>query len=90
MNLDGSGLTHLAPLSKLHHDLYPSYSPDGNKIAFTSDRHSTDITRFTYGTFDLFTMNSDGSDVTDIAPLAGSCPFDGNCVAPLWGANGSD
>jgi TolB protein len=90
MNLDGSGLKHLAPLAKFHHDLYPSYSPDGKKIAFMSDRLSTDITRFTYGTFDLFTMNSDGSDVTDVAPAVASCPFDGNCVLPLWGADDSD
>ena len=90
MNLDGSRLKHLAPLAKFHHDLYPSYSPDGKKITFMSDRFSTDIARFTYGTFDLLTMNSDGSDVKDMTPLAGSCPFDGNCVAPLWGASDSD
>lgn len=89
MNLDGSGLKRLAPLGKFHHDLYPSYSPDGKKITFMSDRQSTDITQFTYGTFDLFTMKSDGSDVTDIVPLAGSCPFDGNCVLPLWGPSDS-
>jgi len=90
MNLDGSGLKHLAPLPQFHHDGYPSYSPDGQKITFTSDRLSTDITQFTYGTFGLFTMNSDGSDVTDISPAVGSCPFDGNCVAPLWGVDDSD
>ena len=89
VNVDGSGLKHLAPLRKFRHDLYPSYSPDGKKITFMSDRLSTDITQFTYGTFDLFTMDSDGLNVTDIVPGIGSCPFDGNCVLPLWGA-GSD
>jgi Tol biopolymer transport system component len=87
MNPDGSGLTHLAPLSKFHHDLYPSYSPDGTKIAFVSDRFSTDITEFTYGTFDIVTMNVDGSNLTDVAPGVGFCPDDGNCVDALWGAN---
>ncbi len=87
MNLDGSGLKHLAPLSKFHHDLYPSYSPDGTKIAFISDRFSIDITKFTYGTFDIVTMNVDGSNLTDVAPAVGFCPDDGNCVDALWGRN---
>jgi|tagenome__1003787_1003787.scaffolds.fasta_scaffold20985004_1 Tol biopolymer transport system component len=87
MNLDGTGLTRLGPLSKFHHDLSPSYSPDGNKIAFISDRFSTDITEFTYGTFDVVIMNADGTDVTDVLPGAGSCPDDGNCVDALWGAS---
>jgi Tol biopolymer transport system component len=90
MGLDGSGLKRLAPLPKFHHDFYPSYSPDGKKITFVSDRVSTDITQFTYGMLDLFIMNSDGSHVNDIAPGVGSCPFDGNCVAPLWGTSASD
>ena len=48
MNIDGTGLKRLAPLSKFHHDLGPSYSPDGTKISFITDRFSTDITEFTY------------------------------------------
>jgi Tol biopolymer transport system component len=87
MNLDGSRLKRLAPLPSFHHDLWPSYSPDGSKIAFVSDRSSSDITEFTYGTFDIFTMNSDGSELTDVAPSVGSCPKDGNCVDALWGGN---
>ena len=89
MNLDGSQLKHLGVPPQFHHDLYPSYSPDGKKIAFISDRFATDITQFTYGTFDLFTMNPDGSDVTDVLPAIASCPFDGNCAQPLWGPSGS-
>jgi Tol biopolymer transport system component len=87
MNLDGSGRKRLAPLSPFHHDLYPSYSPDGTKITFVSDRFSPDITEFTYGTFDVLTVHADGSGVTDVVPTAGSCPFDGNCVTPFWGPN---
>jgi Tol biopolymer transport system component len=85
MNLDGSGRKRLAPMSKFHHDLYPSFSPDGTAITFMSDRFSTDIDPFTYGTWDILTVNSDGSGVTDVASRIGSCPHDGNCVTPFWG-----
>lgn len=39
-------------------DFNPVYSPDGTKIAFTSDRNNA--------TFDLFVMNADGSNPTRI------------------------
>ena len=87
MNRNGSQLKTLASTPAFHHDLYPSYSPDGNRIAFISDRFSTDITEFTYGTFDILTIDSDGPNLTIAAPGAGSCPFDGNCVTPLWGVS---
>jgi Tol biopolymer transport system component len=90
MNLDGSGRKRLAPQSRFHHDLYPSYSPDGTKITFISDRFSGDITKFTDGTFDILTMNTDGSALTDVAQGAGYCPNDGHCVTPLWGPNPSE
>ena len=87
MNVNGTGLHKLAPLSTFHHDLGPSYSPDGSTISFITDRFSTDITEFTYGTFDIVTMNADGTNLIDILPAAGSCPNDGNCVDALWGAS---
>jgi Tol biopolymer transport system component len=87
MNIDGSGLRQLAPLARFHHDLAPSYSPDGKRISFATDRFSNDITKSTYGTFDIVTMNADGSKLNDIAPKSGACPNDGNCVDPLWGAS---
>ncbi len=90
MNLDGSGRKRLAPMSKFHHDLYPSFSPDGTKITFISDRFSTDIDPFTYGTWDILTVNADGSVVADIASRVGSCPHDGNCVTPFWGVDQSE
>jgi hypothetical protein len=54
-----------------------------------SDRFSTDITKSTYGTFDIVTMNIDGSDLTDVAQAVGFCPDDGNCVDARWGRNPS-
>lgn len=73
MNLNGTGLKRLAPLASFHHDLGATYSPDGNRISFYTDRFSTDITEFTYGTF--VTRNADGTNIVDIAPSVGFCPF---------------
>jgi Tol biopolymer transport system component len=86
MNLDGTGRKTLAADSAFHHDSYPSFSPDGTKIAFVSDRFSSDITQFTPGTFDILTVGTDNANLYVVAPMAGSCPFDSNCVSPFWGA----
>jgi Tol biopolymer transport system component len=90
MNLDGSNRKPLAPGGGFHHDLYPTYSPDGKKISFASDRFSNDIAEFTYGTFGVLTMNSNGTEIEEILPAAGSCPHDGNCVDPSWGSSPTD
>ena len=87
MNLNGSGLQKLAPLNRFHHDLTASYSPDGSKISFVSDRFSSDITEFTYGTFDILTMNADGTNIVDVLSGVGFCPNDGNCGNTSWGAS---
>jgi len=75
-DLDLTQLTH-APGT---HNSPGSYSPDGRKIVFVSDRFSSDLS------LDLFTMNADGSDVDRIASgiTVGGCP-DLNCVGPSWG-----
>jgi len=39
-----------------------------------------------YGTFDVFTMNADGTSLTDILANSGQCPNGGNCVTPVGGA----
>ena len=87
MNLDGSRMKRLAHVSRFHHDLYPSFSPDGTKISFVSDRFSHDVSKSAYGTFDVLTLNTDGGDIIDIAPKLGSCPNDSNCVTPYWGSS---
>jgi len=51
MNIDGSEQVNLTNNSA--NDDYPSFSPDGSKIAFTSDRD---------GNLEIYTMNVDGSD----------------------------
>jgi Tol biopolymer transport system component len=80
MKLNGTGLTKLSNPGKGHHDIPGTYSPDGTKIVFASDRLSNNLS------LDLFIMNADGSDIHRIASglTVGGCP-DGNCVTPSWG-----
>jgi Tol biopolymer transport system component len=80
MNLNGTGLTKLSNPGKGHHDIPGTYSPDGTKIVFASDRLSNNLS------LDLFIMNADGSDIHRIASglTVGGCS-DGNCVTPSWG-----
>jgi TolB protein len=60
-NADGSGLTALTSNSAA--DVSPALSPDGTKIVFSSDRDG--------GDFDLYTMDTDGSDVVQVTNLPG-------------------
>jgi Tol biopolymer transport system component len=55
LNVNGRGVTRLTnhPAS----DLYPSWSPDGKRIAFESDRN---------GNWEIYVMNADGSEVTNL------------------------
>ncbi len=80
MNLNGKGLKELSNPGKGHVDIPGTYSPDGTKIVFSSDRLSSNQS------LDLFVMNADGSGIHRIASglTVGGCP-DGNCVTPSWG-----
>jgi len=53
MNADGSGVTRLT--NNPANDRWPSWSPDGRRIAFESDRD---------GNWEIYVMNADGSGVT--------------------------
>jgi len=70
MNMDGSGRTRLTNAPAL--DVGPSWSPDGEKIAFESDRAGGD-----YG-WKIYVMNADGSGQTFLH--VGS--------APAWSPDG--
>ncbi len=67
MAIDGSDVTRLT--DHLADDGYPSWSPDGQWIAFDSDR---------YGAIDLFVIRPDGSELTRLTDAAG---FE---QAPVW------
>ncbi len=55
MNADGTGVHQLTDNDD--YDMSPVWSPNGNKIAFTSDR---------YGDWEIFVMNADGSNVVSL------------------------
>ncbi len=72
MNADGSGLINLT--NHPAHDDSPSWSPDGTRIVFESDRD---------GHFEIYVMNADGSGVTN---LSNHPAFD---QSPRWSPDGT-
>ena len=72
MNVDGSDRRRLTYLRA--DDSAPRFSPDGKKIAFTSDRD---------GDFDIYVMNADGSGQTR---LTTNDAFD---YSPAWSPDGA-
>jgi Tol biopolymer transport system component len=55
------------------HNRYPMWSPDGNRIVFTSDRAVSD-------TYDLYVMAANGSDVQRLTQVE----HGGICYFPTW------
>ncbi len=74
---DGSEVTRITRRPKRANDLYPVFSPDGNKLAFAK-RGGT----FVGGgnDYNIFTMNADGTARTKLTGAAG-IDFD-----PNWGS----
>lgn len=69
---DGSGPTNLT--RSVADDLDPTWSPDGTRIAFTSDRT---------GDYELYVMNADGSNLRRLTNSPGTSDWQ-----PTWSANG--
>jgi Tol biopolymer transport system component len=73
MNIDG---THQMQLTKdPSNELEPSWSPDGAKIAFMSDRNGEN--------FDIYVMNADGSNVKQLTDDSA------NEFGPVWSPDGT-
>ena len=65
MSADGSGKR---PLTQTRfYETYPAFSPDGTRIAFAGDRDNRNLSTERLGRgFELYTMATDGSDVTRV------------------------
>ena len=68
MNADGTGLTNLT--NHPNNDYDPTWSPDGDHIAFATGRD---------GNFEIYVMNADGSGLSRLT----DDPADD--FAPDWG-----
>ena len=74
MDADGSNATRLT--NRPGGDYSPSWSPDGKRIAFASDRAGT-------GTNDVYVMNADGSQVSRITTVEAL-----DVISLSWAARG--
>ena len=86
MDADGSGQTQLTATTSRITDEQPSVSPDGTKIAFASNRADT-----TYGTLDIYVMNSDGTGEPGRLTSDGAYayPLAKQSTNPVWSPDGS-
>jgi TolB protein len=73
INPGGTGLMNLS--LDQGNDITPRWSPDGQRIAFASNRD---------GVGDIYVMDADGSDPTRLTG-----PFDGNSLNPVWSPDGT-
>lgn len=78
LNADGTGFVNLTPdpLPGVYSDSDPSWSPDGTRIAFSSNRS---------GTRRLWLMNANGSAPSQVIPAAGG----GTERGPVWSPDGA-
>lgn len=71
MDADGSNQTRLT--NNPYHDTRPTWSPDGNKVAFVSDRD---------GNEEIYAIDADGSNLVRLTHTSASD------ISPAWSPDG--
>ncbi len=66
----------------VYDDRDPSWSPDGNYIAFVSDRPSREDSAFSYGSYAVFTLRPEGGEITRITGRSSKTS------SPTWSPDG--
>ncbi len=74
-NPDGSGMVNLSNNASAD-DAHPTWSPDGRKVAFASNRGGN-------GHYQIFVVNVDGTGITNLTPTQFGAS------TPLWSPDGS-
>ena len=87
VNEDGTGLVNLTN-SPTVFDIDPVWSPDGTRIAFSSDR--TSVPTNADGNIEVFVMNADGSDVVQQTFTTTGLGEFVNSYEPTWNPNGTE
>ena len=77
MNADGEGRRNLTGDTHLTSNWFPTWSPDGRKIAFYSQRHFPDRTRD-----DIFAITADGKELEQLTE-------DGRSRSPVYSPDGT-
>jgi Tol biopolymer transport system component len=81
MNADGSEVTRLT-FTEAARDLAPDWSPNGRGIVFQSNRDHPDLADIDQPGFDIYVMNADGSEVTQLTKNLN------RDLDPAWSPNG--
>ena len=83
MNSDGTGITNLTG-SPGHDDQLPHFSPDGNKIVYSSGEQSSN------GAWRIHVMDSDGTNSTPVTPDSiQTNPLTPHCSSPRMSPDGN-